>query len=516
MRSDSILPPARLGAAVLLSALVAFGTGCSSGEQGASGLSGANGTATAVKIVAEPAGAHCANGGEAIESGLDANGNGQLDPDEVDASRTQYVCNGVVRPGSTTVTRVAQEPSGDHCQAGGVRLEVGADANGDGVLQDGEVNASLTQYLCEPTLADRTYFGDVDVVTPEDLARLDGIEVIIGNLSVHGNFGGLVSLPALSAVSGGITIGENPDAAPEQQVTGVDLPALIQAQTLTVQQHYLQTLSLPKLQRADEVIMEARSLASLDLSAFQRTSYLRLNELQVPSLSLPSLVRSDVVIVNSAPAMTTFSAPLLRDAQVQFAYDDVLTTLDLPSLTTIEDGSDVYGNDSLSPCEIARISLSAHQNGGHQVLFADGLSDFGQCDVQSFCPYVTVGSNSTTYRQCVLQQTWDEARSTCQSLGGDLVVFDLPDEYIAVRGQFGSTFVDNSWIGYTDAASEGTWAWVTGVNGYMPGAGEFWAQGEPSNDYGNENCAQLYADGHANDTFCGNALPFVCEIPPTP
>ena len=39
-------------------------------------------------------GANCENGGIKIEVGLDANSNGTLDTDEVDASQTKYICNG--------------------------------------------------------------------------------------------------------------------------------------------------------------------------------------------------------------------------------------------------------------------------------------------------------------------------------------------------------------------------------------------------------------------------------------
>jgi len=67
------------------------------GPQGPSGDSGGEGTTGLNSLVTtsdEPAGANCENGGIKIEVGLDANSNGTLDTDEVDASQTQYICDG--------------------------------------------------------------------------------------------------------------------------------------------------------------------------------------------------------------------------------------------------------------------------------------------------------------------------------------------------------------------------------------------------------------------------------------
>lgn len=64
------------------------------GETGATGESGKNGATSLVSVVDEPAGENCASGGKKIELGLDVNGNGTLDEDEVDSESVYYVCNG--------------------------------------------------------------------------------------------------------------------------------------------------------------------------------------------------------------------------------------------------------------------------------------------------------------------------------------------------------------------------------------------------------------------------------------
>jgi len=68
------------------------------GEKGADGAPGKDGNAALVVVGAEPAGDHCAYGGSVITSGLDDGtpggtaGDGVLDPAEVNAAATTYLC----------------------------------------------------------------------------------------------------------------------------------------------------------------------------------------------------------------------------------------------------------------------------------------------------------------------------------------------------------------------------------------------------------------------------------------
>jgi OmcA/MtrC family decaheme c-type cytochrome len=125
--------------------------GCSgsdgaAGAKGAAGDAGATGPAGAnavTKTTAEPAGANCANGGTKIEFGLDANGNGILDPAEVNATATAYVCNG---KGMASLVKTSVEPAGANCPFGGTKIESGLDVNGDGILVPSAVKS--TSYAC--------------------------------------------------------------------------------------------------------------------------------------------------------------------------------------------------------------------------------------------------------------------------------------------------------------------------------------------------------------------------------
>lgn len=127
------------------------------------------GPVTVLRLVDEPAGANCAAGGTAVQTGQDGNGNGALDDDEV--AHTDYVC------GDRLVTRLEAELPGDHCVAGGVAVEAGPDVDHDGVLDDEEV--AHIDYVCGDVLS-----RSVTVRSAADAAALANITAIEGTLTI--------------------------------------------------------------------------------------------------------------------------------------------------------------------------------------------------------------------------------------------------------------------------------------------------------------------------------------------
>jgi hypothetical protein len=140
---------------------------------GQAGADGAEGLTSLVDMRTEPTGERCAEGGFAIRSGLDANGNGALEDPEV--VQTVYVCHGASgtsctvadngdgmktiscadgtsvivsdgEDGLNSLVRLDDEPAGLYCANGGVAIKTGLDTNRDGVLEDDEV--TQTRYVC--------------------------------------------------------------------------------------------------------------------------------------------------------------------------------------------------------------------------------------------------------------------------------------------------------------------------------------------------------------------------------
>ncbi len=147
---------------------------------GESGQDGTDGQDALIKTTAEPAGGNCPAGGTRIDSGTDDNGNGVLDPDEIDS--TSYVCNGVDGQAQTTLVSVVAEPAGSNCPAGGQAIRTGVDTNADGMLQPGEVQS--TSYVCNGT------DGLTTLVRQEDAGAGDcayGGRLVHSGLDLDGN-----------------------------------------------------------------------------------------------------------------------------------------------------------------------------------------------------------------------------------------------------------------------------------------------------------------------------------------
>ncbi|ENO1786748.1 carboxypeptidase regulatory-like domain-containing protein [Vibrio vulnificus] len=92
----------------------------------------------------------CPNGGIQVDTGIDTNGNGQLDANEV--SDSQSVCHG--NDGLNSLVEFKNEPSGENCQNGGFRLESGLDLNTNKVLEENEVTS--VSFICNGTGGDIT------------------------------------------------------------------------------------------------------------------------------------------------------------------------------------------------------------------------------------------------------------------------------------------------------------------------------------------------------------------------
>lgn len=125
------------------------------GADGADGDGGgADGLSTLLAISSEGVEAYCDAGGQLINTGLDLNGDGSLDADEITANI--YICDGMDgmdgEPGETATSvvvvlmSVTNEPAGETCVTGSRRIDIGADINTNGILDAEEITS--TRYVC--------------------------------------------------------------------------------------------------------------------------------------------------------------------------------------------------------------------------------------------------------------------------------------------------------------------------------------------------------------------------------
>lgn len=198
------------------------------------GADGGPAARTLVAVSDEPAGDHCATGGERVDVGMDADGDGTLDAEEVGA--TSYVCDGSdAADGSgeaSALVSTADEPAGDHCAEGGVAVSAGRDDDGDGVLDDDEVET--VSYVCDGADGSvsggwldgaTVVVGDYTVDNTIDVDLLDGVEQITGTLTISGDALGDLSIPDVQRV-GALTVDGKGNKADALLLTSLSMPAL--------------------------------------------------------------------------------------------------------------------------------------------------------------------------------------------------------------------------------------------------------------------------------------------------
>jgi len=144
----------------------AAGATGAAGAAGVTGAMGATGKTALVTTTPIGAGLDCPAGGTEINSGLDTDGDSELDPSEI--LETSWACNGVDgatgamgddgtngtngsdgtdrtdgTDGLSIVSRThASSAATTDCPSGGILLETGTDTNKDGVLNNDEVDHS--------------------------------------------------------------------------------------------------------------------------------------------------------------------------------------------------------------------------------------------------------------------------------------------------------------------------------------------------------------------------------------
>ena len=256
--------------------------------------------AALVSVVPEPPGPHCADGGSAIEAGLDTNRNGVLDPGEV--TTTSYVCDGE----SGVLVRVVAEPAGNNCLRGGSAILSGFDTNHDGILEDSEV--TNTSYVCDPVPT--VLVGDVTINSAADLTQLTGVPRIEGSLILQAPDVTLLYLPDLVEIAGDLNVSYE-----YLDVAAVRLPKLVTIGgalyiELGGRGDPLTELTLPALTSASSLDINDGYLTTLDLDALTSvpgTFFLSSNSLTSMPM-LPALTRTGTVTIDCY-VCTTFTWP---------------------------------------------------------------------------------------------------------------------------------------------------------------------------------------------------------------
>ncbi len=128
-----------------------------------------------------------------------------------------------------------------------------------------------------------------------------------------------------------------------------------------------------------------------------------------------------------------------------------------------------------------------------------------RCDSAASCATATgcdlVAAGASAYLVCATAKaTWADASAACEARGASLLAIDDADENAALL----ALGLADAWIGFTDAAKEGTFAWSSGATSSYTN----WAATQPD---GSGDCAVFLADGTWDDDACSQKRGYVCE-----
>jgi hypothetical protein len=155
------------------------GANGTNGATGATGATGTSGNNSLIEVTTEPPGSENCDGygGQKVSVGVDANGNGALDDDEVES--VEYVCN---VPEKKSLVSVTSEPKDSaNCDGhGGYRIATGFDDNGNGVL-DPDEETDVT-YVCDDPSAAVDFDGvKLTLVNNSDDTSNSKFAIVAGN-----------------------------------------------------------------------------------------------------------------------------------------------------------------------------------------------------------------------------------------------------------------------------------------------------------------------------------------------
>ncbi|MGK3962674.1 hypothetical protein WMF38_00615 [Sorangium sp. So ce118] len=301
----------------------------------------------------EPPGEPCPHGGTAVRSGLDLDGDGALDAAEV--AETTYVCAGAPteepEQAPERLVRIDEEPAGPRCLVGGAAVHSGVDDDRDGALDEEEIDD--TEYVC-----DGSFIGDYTVNDADALLALDGIRVITGRLVIRWDQATAVALDDLAYVGGSLQV-VDPDA-----LERLSLPALahVGGDLSVTSAPLLRSMSLPSLWRVGGALRlwDIDQLAALSLPELTEiggaldplADALLIQMEALADLAVPSLQRSGGRIYLDTPALERIAFPALFEAGgIDVTDGSAAQALELPVLR------EVHGDLSLTNVAAAQIAL---------------------------------------------------------------------------------------------------------------------------------------------------------------
>lgn len=232
-----------------------------------------------------------------------------------------------------------------------------------------------------------------------------------------------------------------------------------------------------------------------------------------------SLDLVDVVADQAAFLREAFIADTRREYDLN-THDAVLAeTLDFLANRTasVETELDCYFGDNPDPDADGFLCASdcAPDDGdvypGAFDVCGDGIDQDcnGYADDDFSCPdCVETTIAEGTYLFCTTARTYDQALAHCAANGALPLQIESEDENRAVWDAAQTVRSQWWWIALSDRAEEGVYRTTDGEIATFFA----WADGEPNNSGGDENCVHFYDGERWNDIYCDATMGVICEL----
>lgn len=443
-------------------------------------------------------------------------------------------------------TRVTEEPAGENCEYGGLRVDTVLDSEDGSSVEE----SSTPHFVCDGT--PDIFYGSFIVTSPADLAELNRWKTIIGNVIIDARTPGFGNIElSMAAVVGAMLIMGDAEqdqtlSAPfletasmlivrsvqaihlpglksslyagfggEGKLSSLEVPSLRLVNALNIAETSLRTLSLPSLVKADErfLIGDNSRLETIELPSLVELGgdglYVAYNP-TLRSIAFDGLLKAGRVTINKNDSLQSASFPKLQSVieNLSISYNNELVQVDVPMLERFDEIRVQY-NQKLSTCTFEEIAANT---------FTDRVYVNNNKPVS--CPsypgvQVRLKDNALSTRWVAYsrRQSFDDARTTCQNAGGELASFTSYSDY---RG-FEKIWIIhglprfNPWVGYKYFPAYASFNW-TGSSSWRPASGEFWQADSPPSS----GCAVLVGEStplRAVAYPCTSTERFICEIP---
>ena len=259
--------------------------------------------------------------------------------------------NADAAPPPKTLVRIDPESPGANCPAGGSAVHVGQDLNGDGILEDSEIQS--TSYICTPPNPS-TIEGSISINNSVDAATLIGVTTITGNLVISApgldsidlssiqTLGGSFTVTGFSGTqisAGFVTVGGDIDVENIPTVTAVTFPQLT---TMTGSFIFdgdatLTTLTAPLLTSVGDNFYIGDSSGGGAGAGF---AFRAIGGHGGSPLSPANTRLAEQNVGNSALVTLSFPQLVTVGSQLSITSNSSLTTVSLPSLTSVSESLD--------------------------------------------------------------------------------------------------------------------------------------------------------------------------------